>query len=126
MGEAVDAPPAGDARFHRALEVQLGGVVTTLIERVTPTLIGIEDAPARLDLRPVERDALADLLDGGELVEQQADSPSAATFLMEPGLPAPIQSGGWGFCARRRLDDDLVELPVLAAMGPRRVRRSTP
>ena len=51
--------------------------------------------------------------------------PRRATLRIESGLPAAIQIGGCGFCCGRRLDDDVLEVPVLAVMREPLVRRST-
>ena len=57
----------------------------------------------------------------GELVEQKLEA--APRHLADRiGLPAAIQIGGCGFCARRRLDDDVVEMPVLAVVREALVR----
>src|SRR5207245_11335627 len=96
-------------------------VITTWTERVTATVIGSKMRP-RLDLALEDRDALAGLLDRRELVEEEV-----VAALRDPGdrfrVAGPHPERRVGLLSRRRLHDHVVELPVLAAMGPGRIRR---
>ena len=96
-------------------------LATTLIERVTATLIGSNTRPraSTSALKSAMRSPIC--FDRRELVEQEIVA--VGGDLLDRGRAAGahpqrrmrLLRGG-------RLDDDVVELPVLAVMGPRRIR----
>src|SRR5262245_16806703 len=73
-------------------------VITTFRERVTPTLIGS-------NVRPLASNSDLKRAICSAICAREANWPNrrlkpwAATFLIDPGLPAPIHNGGWGFWA---------------------------
>ena len=79
--------------------------------------------------RPSDRTPARRLLDLGlveaETIDHRRVDASWSSSSLQPrsrdladraGLPAPIQIGGCGFCDRRRLDHDVIEMPALAVM----------
>src|SRR5260370_2244343 len=98
------------------------GVPTPLRDRVTATLIGSNVRPcfSTADLNSAIRSPISSM---EAYWSRRSLWHCSATFLMDSGLPAPIHSGGWGFCAVGGSTTTSLELPVLASMRPRRVRR---
>ena len=69
-----------------------------LMDRVTPTLIGSKTRPRAST--SARNSAMRSRICSKEAYwSSNKLKPSAATFRMEAALPAPIQSGGCGFCA---------------------------
>src|SRR5882724_1479109 len=70
--------------------------MTTLSERATPTVIGSNVRPDA-STSDLKRAICSAIWAREENWPSSRLKPFAATFLMDPGLPAPIQIGGWGF-----------------------------
>src|SRR5215510_13606795 len=73
-------------------------VVTMLRERVTPTLIGSKARP-QASTSALNRTISSPIFSKESNWPSSRLWPSAATFLLDVGLPAPIHNGGWGFWA---------------------------
>jgi len=112
------------ARRHPGLEglLPLGGRLHDVDGSGDRHLHRVEPPSARFHFRLEQRDAVADLLDRSELIEQEVIAELGDLLdRLRPAGPHPQRR--MRLLRRGRLDHDVVELEVLAAMGPRAIGR---